>query len=56
MCFYLSKYGFLKFVLKIKNKNGASVNLENSSNLKVEDPVITLSSKSGTGLIIQKVR
>ncbi len=41
-------------VIKLKEKNGTSVKLSNKKDIKIEDPVVTLSSKSGTGLTIQK--
>lgn len=40
-------------VIKLKEKNSSKVALGDYKNLKVEDPVITLSSKSGYGLTIQ---
>lgn len=41
-------------LIKLKNKVGRTVNLANSSELKTEDPLITISSKSGVSYIIQK--
>ncbi len=41
-------------VIKLKEKSATSVKLGNKDTVKIEDPAITLSSKSGTGLIIQK--
>lgn len=41
-------------VIKLKNKNGTYVKLGEASKLSIEDPAITISSKLGTGLIIQK--
>lgn len=41
-------------VIKLKNKNGSYVNVGNIDNIEIEDPAITLSSKSGTGIITQK--
>jgi serine protease Do len=41
-------------VIKLKGKNGNYVKLGNKGNIKIEDPAITISSKSGTGLTIQK--
>lgn len=41
-------------VLKLKNKTNNKVNLGDSKNLKIEDPVITISSKTGVGFITQK--
>lgn len=40
-------------VIKLKNKVGNKVILGNSSELKVEDPVISISSKTGIGLTVQ---
>lgn len=40
-------------VIKLKEKNSNKVTLGDYKNLKVEDPVITISSKSGYGLTIQ---
>lgn len=41
-------------VIKLKEQSRIYVKLGNSSEIKIEDPVITISSKSGVGLIIQK--
>lgn len=41
-------------VIKLKEKSGTSVKLSNRKDINIEDPAITLSSKSGTGLTIQK--
>lgn len=41
-------------VIKLKEKSGTSVKLSNKKDIHIEDPAITLNSKSGTGLIIQK--
>ncbi len=41
-------------LIKLKNKTGNAVNLANSTDLQVEDPLITISSKSGVSYIIQK--
>jgi len=41
-------------VLKLKNKSGSYVTLANSKNLNIEDPVMTITSKTGIGLTIQK--
>lgn len=41
-------------VIKLQHKNGTSVTLGDCSKLAIEDPVVTISSKSGTGLIMQK--
>ena len=40
-------------VLKLKNKVNNKVVLGNSNNLKIEDPVISISSKTGVGLSAQ---
>lgn len=41
-------------VIKLKEKSGTCIQLGNKNDIKIEDPAITLSSKSGTGLTIQK--
>lgn len=41
-------------VIKLKEKINKKVNLSDSVNLKVEDPVISISSKTGVGLTLQK--
>lgn len=41
-------------VIKLKEKNGTSVSLGNSDDLKTEDPAIIISSKTSVGLTIQK--
>ncbi len=41
-------------VIKLKEKSGTCIQLGNKNDIKIEDPTITLSSKSGTGLTIQK--
>lgn len=41
-------------IIKLKEKNGSYVNLGDQKQLKVEDPAITISSKSGVGLVMQK--
>lgn len=41
-------------VIKLKNKINKKVNLGNYKDLKIEDPVITISSKTGIGLTLQK--
>ena len=41
-------------VIKIKNKNGSHVKLGNIKDMQVEDSVITISSKLGSGLTAQK--
>lgn len=41
-------------VIKLKEKSGTFVKLGSKNNIKIEDPAVTLSSKSGTGLTIQK--
>ena len=41
-------------VIKLKEKSGTRIQLGNKNDIKIEDPAITLSSKSGTGLTIQK--
>ena len=41
-------------VIKLKNKTNKKVVLGDSKNLKIEDPVITISSKTGVGLTTQK--
>lgn len=41
-------------VIKLKNKVDKKVNLGNYKDLQVEDPVITISSKTGIGLTLQK--
>lgn len=41
-------------VIKLKEKTNSFVKLEDKKNINIEDPAITLSSKSGTGLTIQK--
>lgn len=40
-------------VIKLKNKTNKKVNLADSSSLKVEDPIFTISSKTGVGLTVQ---
>lgn len=41
-------------VIKLKNKSEAYVKLGDSTKMSVEDPAITISSKKGTGLVVQK--
>lgn len=41
-------------VIKLKEKSGTFVKLSSKNTINIEDPAITLSSKSGTGLTIQK--
>ena len=41
-------------LIKLKNKIEKTINLAGSEELKVEDPLITISSKSGISYIIQK--
>ena len=41
-------------LIKLKNKTENTINLSNSAELKTEDPLITISSKSGVSYIIQK--
>lgn len=41
-------------VIKLKNKTNKKVTLGNYNNLEVEDPAITISSKTGVGLTTQK--
>lgn len=41
-------------VIKIKNKTNKKVNLGQSNTLSIEEPVITISSKTGIGLTTQK--
>lgn len=41
-------------VIKLKEKSETCIQLGNKNDIKIEDPAITLSSKSGTGLTIQK--
>lgn len=41
-------------VIKLKEKSGTHVKLADKNDILIENPVITLSSKSGTGLTIQK--
>ena len=41
-------------VIKLKEKSNTFVKLGNKINIQIEDPAITLSSKSGVGLTIQK--
>ena len=41
-------------VIKLKEKSNTFVKLGNKNNIQIEDPAITLSSKSGVGLTIQK--
>lgn len=41
-------------VIKLKEKSGTYVSLGNSSKLSVENPAITISSKLGTGYMVQK--
>lgn len=41
-------------LIKLKNQIGRRIELGDSSNLKTEDPVITISSKTGLSYIIQK--
>ncbi len=41
-------------VLKLKEKSNTFVKLGNDEDIKIEDPVITLSTKSGNGLTVQK--
>ena len=41
-------------VIKLKEKSNTIVKLGNKNNIQIEDPAITLSSKSGVGLTIQK--
>ena len=40
-------------VIKLKDKVGTKVELRNSNELKIEDPVISISSKTGIGLTLQ---
>ena len=40
-------------VIKLKDKVGTKVELGNSNDLKIEDPVISISSKTGVGLTVQ---
>ncbi len=40
-------------VLKLKEENSSFVKIGDSETLNIEDPVITLSSKSGTGVLLQ---
>ena len=41
-------------VIKVKNSNNTYIKLGDYKNTKVEDPIITISSKLGVGTIIQK--
>lgn len=41
-------------LIKLKNKTESTINLSSSIELKTEDPLITISSKSGVSYIIQK--
>ena len=41
-------------LIKLKNKNGSRVNLQNNQEINIESPVIAITSKTGTGLTIQK--
>lgn len=41
-------------LIKLKNKNGSRVNLQNDQEINIEAPVIAITSKTGTGLTIQK--
>lgn len=41
-------------LIKLKDKTESTINLASSKELKVEDPLITISSKSGISYIIQK--
>lgn len=41
-------------LIKLKNKTNNTINLASSTELKTEDPLITISSKSGVSYIIQK--
>lgn len=41
-------------LIKLKNKTESTINLSSSAELKTEDPLITISSKSGVSYIIQK--
>lgn len=41
-------------LIKLKNKTKNTIDLASSTNLKTEDPLITISSKSGVSYIIQK--
>lgn len=41
-------------IIKLKEKTGKSINLGDSNNLKIEDPAIIISSKTGIGLTLQK--
>lgn len=41
-------------VIKLKDRNGDKISLGDSNKLKTEDPVISISSKTGVGLTIQK--
>ncbi len=41
-------------LIKLKNKNGSRVNLQNDQEINIESPVIAITSKTGTGLTIQK--
>lgn len=41
-------------VIKLKEKSNTFVKLGNKNSIQIEDPAITLSSKSGVGLTIQK--
>ena len=41
-------------LIKLKNKTNNTIDLASSTNLKTEDPLITISSKSGVSYIIQK--
>ena len=40
-------------VIKVKDKNSSFVNISDNNNVKKEDPVISISSKSGVGLTTQ---
>lgn len=41
-------------IIKVKENNSNKIKLGNHKNLKVEDPVFTISSKIGTGSLMQK--
>ncbi len=41
-------------LIKLKNKTESTINLASSTELKTEDPAITISSKSGVSYVIQK--